>query len=508
PYGTPAEREQAFKPIEALLGENVAIDLAFTCCNLPGAIVQLETIPGKVSYRAPYPVPVVYKDAVLAQLSQWEKEGVIEPSSSHNGWNYPLLVVAKKSSAGEYSFYKPRIVADVRLLNQILVSTDRYQMPRIDEIHQRFSAATITKLHRPVSCPFTGKQWVFRKICFGVFFMRNFATRILSNLFVDMSDRFVLYVDNIGCLSFDNSLEDHARLVAEVIRRLTKANLQVNPDKIVFAQRSIHVLGWSIIHNRLVPDSRKLTNFHLWTIPKTGKQVMKYLGFCNYFRNVVPSFSELAGSLDELRNFKSLDGLWTDRHTKSFNTLKQVLSSSVALSPIDFRYKLHVATDASSTDIGGILYYIKGSVVHYVTMASRKLSKSEMANSTTKRELLAIVYMFTRYHKWLFGTPFVLHTEHRSLVWLQTQTTPNLMLLTWYEVIFFHYNYEIFHIPGSRNLLPDALSRLFDTDVVDTNVVEKGDRYNNKSIIVEEKKRKAKGSGRLITAKNRKYNRC
>ncbi|CEP10861.1 hypothetical protein [Parasitella parasitica] len=235
---------------------------------------------------------------------------------------------------------------------------------------------------------------------------------------------------------------------------------------------------------------------------------MKYLGFCNYFRNVVPGFSELAGPLDELRNLKSLDGLWTDRHTKAFNTLKQVLSSSVALSPIDFRYKLHVATDASSTDIGGILYYIKGSVVHYVTMASRKLSKSEMANSTTKRELLAIVYMFTRYHKWLFGTPFVLHTDHRSLVWLQTQTTPNMMLLTWYEVIFFHYNYEIFHIPGSRNLLPDALSRLFDTDVVDTNVVEKGDRYNNKSIMVEEKKRKAKESGRLITAKNRKYNRC
>ncbi|CEP09817.1 hypothetical protein [Parasitella parasitica] len=134
--------------------------------------------------------------------------------------------------------------------------------------------------------------------------MSNFATRILSNLFADMSDRVVLYVDDIGCLSFDNSLEDHARLVAEVIRRLTKANLQVNPDKIVFAQRSIHVLGWSIIHNRLVPDSRKLTNFHLWPIPKTGKQVVKYLGFCNYFRNVVPRFSELAGPLDELRNFK------------------------------------------------------------------------------------------------------------------------------------------------------------------------------------------------------------
>lgn len=506
PYGTPSERTQAYKPIEVLLKENAAIDLATTHCNLPGAIVQLETIPGKVAYRAPYPVPVVYKDAVLAQLDQWEKDGVIEPSPSHNGWNHPLLVVAKKNADGAYSFDKPRIVADVRLLNQILVSTDKYQMPRIDEIHHKFSAATITSSidiksfftsflvapeHRfklSVTCPFTNKQWSFRKICFGIFFMSNLATRLLSNLFSDMRDNVCLYVDDIGCLSFDGSLENHARLVAEVIRRLTQANLQVNPEKVVFAQRSIHVLGWSIIHNRLVPDARKLTNFHLWPIPKTGKQIMKYLGFCNYFRNAVPGYSELAAPLDELRNYKSLEGVWTEHHTKSFKSLQTALASSAALSPIDFRYKIHVATDASSTAIGGIIYYIKNNTVHYVTMASRKLSKSEMAYSTTKRELLAIVYMFTKYHKWLFGIPFVLHTDHRSLIWLQTQSSPNTMLLTWYEVIFFHYQYEIVHIPGSRNLLPDALSRLFSSDEPDDHNLAGGNRFNNQSIMVKEKR--------------------
>ncbi|KAL9536601.1 hypothetical protein MBANPS3_012525, partial [Mucor bainieri] len=45
PYGSLAEREKAFKPIEQLLKDNAAIDLATTHCNLPGAIVQLETIP-------------------------------------------------------------------------------------------------------------------------------------------------------------------------------------------------------------------------------------------------------------------------------------------------------------------------------------------------------------------------------------------------------------------------------------------------------------------------------
>lgn len=520
PFGSPVERAAAFKPIELLLEENAAINLATTHCNLPGAIVQLDTIPGKIAYRAPYPIPVVYKEAVSKQLAEWERDGVIERSPSHNGWNSPLLVVAKKNSDGEYSFDKPRIVADVRLLNQILVSTDKYVMPRIDEIHARHSRAVITSSidiksfftsflvdsrHRhklAFTDPFTQTQWIHRKICFGINFMGNLSMRLISDLFSDMRDQVSLYIDDLGCLTYTDSLEEHVALVTEVIRRLTKANLQINRDKFVFAQRSSHVLGWSIIQNRLVPDARKLTNFHLWPVPTTGKQVMKYLGFCNYFRNVIPGFSELAAPLDALRNYKSLDGLWTDAHTKAFKSLQAALSSPVALSPVDFRFKLHVATDASATAIGGIIYYIKDGVVHYVVMASRKLSPSEMAYSTTKRELLAIVYMLTKYHKWLFGIEFVLHTDHRSLIWLQTQTTPNMMLLTWYEKLFSDYTYKLVHIPGTRNLLPDALSRLYTPDDVEgADKLGGGNRYNNKSIMVAEKKRKpARNTGFGLTS--------
>lgn len=119
PYGSPTERKIAYAQIEPLLKENANIDLASTYCNLPGAVVQLETIPNKIAYRAPYPVPIVYKEAVLVLLDQWKKDGVIERSPSHTGCNHPLLVVAKKNSSGVYSFAKPKIVADVRLFNQI-----------------------------------------------------------------------------------------------------------------------------------------------------------------------------------------------------------------------------------------------------------------------------------------------------------------------------------------------------------------------------------------------------
>lgn len=135
-------------------------------------------------------------------------------------------------------------------------------------------------------------------------------------------------------------------------------------------------------------------------------------------------------------------------------------------------------------------------------MTSRKLSKSEMAYSTTKRELLAIVYMFTKFRKWLFGIPFILHTDHRSLIWLKTQVTPNAMLLQWYETIFFDFAYDIVHIPGSRNILLDALSRLFADDAPSSPLhqLEGGhshNLFNNKSIFVKEKKRNHNALGSM-----------
>ena len=211
-----------------------------------------------------------------------------------------------------------------------------------------------------------------------------------------------------------------------MIRRLTNANLKISTEKIVLAMKSVYILGWAIIQGKLIPDPRKIANVHTWPLPQTGKDIMRYLGFCNYFRSAIPGYSTLAAPLDSLRCHKSLTGIWTDVHTRAFHNLQTALASAPVLSPVDFAYRLHVATDASNSGIGGIIYYIKNDCIHYVAMASRKLSVSELNYSTTKRELLAIVYMLTKFHKWLFGIRFTLHTDHKSLIHLSKQTTCNL----------------------------------------------------------------------------------
>ena len=283
-----------------------------------------------------------------------------------------------------------------------------------------------------------------------------------ANLFADLPYANV-YIDDI-VISTPASLSLHVDCVAEVLKRLTKANLVVNPDKIVLAQQNIHILGWTVIADGgLIPDPRKLTNIHSWPLPTTGKMIQRYLGFANYFRNSIPLFADICGPLDALRNEKSLEGIWNNTHLQAFRNIQLALSSAPVLSPPDMRFGIHVATDASVTGIGGIMYQIIDDKIRYIGMASRKLSVSEQNYSTTKRELLAVVYMFKKFHKWLFGISFTLHTDHKSLIYLHTQELPNALMLNWYDTIF-SYSFNIVHLPGFKNIIPYALSRLFSDD--------------------------------------------
>lgn len=489
PYGTVTEREPLLTDINKLLQVNSSIDMKNTYCNLPGAVIQLKTKPGSVAYRRQYALPEAYRSAVLDQLETWLQEGVIEKAPSHTSWNSPILCVKKKDSFGVYTYATPRVVCDVRLVNQLLIVSDRQQLPLIAEIHQRIGAApihTVLDIHAcftsfkvadedreklSFTCPYTNRQFRFIKACFGITFVGSVVQRVLTTLFEDLPYVNV-YVDDIVISTFP-PLTYHTECVAEVIKRLTSANLVLNPDKIVFAQQSIHILGWSLVKGKLIPDPRKVASLDTWPQMTTGRHIQSFLGFMNFFRSSIPFFAKLASDLDDLRNVKDITKVWSDKHEKAFLALKHALANAPVISPPVLGKRFHVATDASVTGIGAMLYQIIDNEVKFVAFASRKLSISERNYSTTKRELLAVVYAFDKFHKWLYLIPFTLHTDHKSLIYLQTQEVPNALMAGWYEGIF-GYSFTTVHLPGLKNLIPDALSRLYADDDQPIHVLEGG----------------------------------
>lgn len=91
---------------------------------------------------------------------------------------------------------------------------------------------------------------------------------------------------------------------------------------------------------------------------------------------------------------------------------------------------------------------------------ARSLKPAEKNYGITKKELLAVIFALNRFHIYLWGNKFRLYTDHKALVYLHTQKELNPMLVKWLDRIL-DYSFEIIHLRGIDNTLPDHLSRLF-----------------------------------------------
>ncbi|CDH59310.1 hypothetical protein RO3G_15169 [Lichtheimia corymbifera JMRC:FSU:9682] len=143
--------------------------------------------------------------------------------------------------------------------------------------------------------------------------------------------------------------------------------------------------------------------------------------------------------------------------------IKQELAKNVLLHFPNMAEPFYVATDASNHGIGAVLFQkIKGKDC-IISFMARALSKSERNYSTTKRELLGIVFALQKFHPYLWSNPFTIYTDHKALTYLNTQKLANTMMLNWFDVLM-DYQFDIIHLPGIENVLPDQLSRLFTPD--------------------------------------------
>jgi hypothetical protein len=191
------------------------------------------------------------------------------------------------------------------------------------------------------------------------------------------------------------------------------------------------------------------------------KQIQQHLGFFNYFRETIPNYPQLFYPLERLRYEKKVK--WKPEFQKIYDTALNILSSELLLSYPDFNHPFCVATDASNYGIGTVLYQEIDDEKRYISFASRTIKDSERSYGATKSELLGIASSLRKFRYYLFGKRFRLFTDHRALTYIYTQKQPNQKMQQWFEELL-ELDYEVIHLPGIRNILPNAISRLYDKD--------------------------------------------
>jgi hypothetical protein len=275
---------------------------------------------------------------------------------------------------------------------------------------------------------------------------------LMNGVFREYLEKFVIvFLDDILVYSkLEEEHEQHLRMVLQVLR---EHQLYAKFRKCSFYQKQIHYLGHIISKDGIIVDLEKVEAIKEWSTMRNLTIVISFMGLAGYYRRFIGGFSRIAHPIASFQR-KEKKFQWTKECERSFQQLKQLLTSAPILRIVDPNEYFVVCTDACKEGLGGILSH-NGFVVCY---ESRKLKDHENNYATHDLELATIIHALKKWRHYLMGKRFKLRIDHNRLKYLFDQPTLNARKSRWLEFLF-EYDFDIKHIKGKENKVVDALNR-------------------------------------------------
>jgi len=164
-----------------------------------------------------------------------------------------------------------------------------------------------------------------------------------------------------------------------------------------------------------------------WPVPKTVRDVRKFLGLPNYYRRFVKDFAKLAWPLNDLTR-KEEKWKWGNKQQEAFEWLKMVFTSRSLLAAPDLDKEFRVEADTSNFVTGGVLS-IKGGDSKWrpVAYISKSLNKTKRNYEIHDKEMLAMIQCLEAWRHFLEGakSKFKVWTDHKNLEYFMSNQKLN-----------------------------------------------------------------------------------
>jgi ribonuclease HI len=248
-------------------------------------------------------------------------------------------------------------------------------------------------------------------------------------------------------------MQEHEQHLRVVLEKLRKHRLYAKFSKCEFWLERVAFLGHILTAEGIAVDPEKVEAVSNWQRPTNVSEIRSFLGLAGYYRRFIEGFSKIARPMTELLK-KEKKFAWTEACEKSFQELKQRLTTAPVLTLPNIHRDFVIYCDASRQGLGCVLMQ-GGKVVAYT---SRQLRTHEQNYPTHDLEFAAVVHALKVWRHYLIGNKCEIYTDHKSLKYIFTQPDLNLRQRRWLELVK-DYNLEIHYHPGKANVVADALSR-------------------------------------------------
>nr|GEX23843.1 reverse transcriptase domain-containing protein [Tanacetum cinerariifolium] len=144
---------------------------------------------------------------------------------------------------------------------------------------------------------------------------------------------------------------------------------------------------------------------------------------------------------------------------EAFQTLKRKLTEAPILIAPDWDMPFELMCDASDFAIGAVLGQRQDKHFRPIHYVSKTMTEAESNYTTTKKEMLAVVYAFEKFQSYLIMNKSIVYTDHSALKYLFAKKDSKATLLRW-VLLLQEFTFKVIDTKGVGNLAANNLFRL------------------------------------------------
>lgn len=422
-------------------------------------VIRLQT--NKPVQVKAYKLSDVKRQIAETQISEMLDNDVIEDSESP--YSSPIVIVNKDNK-------DPRFCIDFKKLNEVTVDEECQSLEIKDLItrigeNKVFSTLDLLKGYWQVPLSEESKQYTaftapdgrrfqFKVVPFGLKGAPGTFMRMMRKVLGGLTNKICeVFLDDIIIYSPD--YETHLHHLELVLERLHTYNLMASLKKCQFGKEEITYLG------HIVSENTRAQAAHINAIqqaepPRTRKKLQSLIGTLNWLRDYVPKAAEVMAPLTSILSRKPF--VWTEEDTAKLDLVKKAFSDPQPLHRPKKDLPLILQTDASSIGISACLYQENEERKFIISNSSAKLNSTQRNYHINELEMMAIVWAIKKYQPYLEGVKFILRTDRKAVSWFKKFKEEKSKLVRW-SLILQEFDFEIQHVAGTQNELPDSMSR-------------------------------------------------
>nr|GEU74636.1 DNA-directed DNA polymerase [Tanacetum cinerariifolium] len=265
--------------------------------------------------------------------------------------------------------------------------------------------------------------FAYRRMPFGLCNAPVTFRRCMLAIFHDMVEKTMeVFMDDFSV--FGNSFENCLSRLDKNVAKISKNGIEVDRAKVDVIAKLPH--------------------------PTTVKGVWSFLGHVGFYRRFIQDFSKISRPMAHLLE-KNTPFIFSEDCIKAFQTLKKKLTEAPILIAPNWDLPFELMCDASDFAICVVLGQHHEKHFRPIHYDSKTMNDAESNYTTTKKEMLAVVYAFKKFRSYLIMNKIIVHTDHSALKYLFAKKDAKARMLRW-VLLLQEFDFNVLDTKGAENL--------------------------------------------------------